>query len=275
VDEVSTIVERFWPGERAAVERLGGGITNHNFKVTVGDEAFVLRLAGKDTALLGIDRSHEHDATRVAASLGIGPEVVSFTEGCLITRFIDGRPVPRDELDPAAVGSTIRTIHDGPAIPGRFDSFRVVETYRDTAAAHGVRIPPAYEQAARRAAETEARRIDVRLCPCHNDLLNANFLDDGERLRIVDWEYAGMGDPFFDLGNFAANHELDEVGERLLLAAYGECENENDSQIETLHDMRFMSNFREAMWGVVQQGISELDFDFAAYADDHFARALA
>jgi len=275
VDEASAIVERLWPGEEALVERLGGGITNHNFKVTVGDEAFVLRVGGKDTDLLGIDRGNEHDATLVAASLGIGPEVVSFVDGCLVTRFIEGRPVPPEELDPATVGATIRTIHDGPAIPGRFDSFRVVETYRNTAEAHGVSIPPAYEEASKRAAAIEGTRAGVSLRPCHNDLLSANFLHDGARLRIVDWEYAGMGDPLFDLGNFAANHELEEDGERALLTGYiAKNDSENHSQIDTLRDMRFMSDFREAMWGVVQQGISELDFDFAGYAEQHFERAL-
>ena len=271
MDEASAIVERLWPGQDVLVERLGGGITNHNFKVTVGDDAFVLRVGGKGTVLLGIDRGHEHEATRVAASLGIGPEVVSFADGCLVTRFIDGRPVPPEELDPATAGATIRTVHDGPAIPGRFDSFRVVETYHDTAEAHGVSIPSAYTEASRRAAEIEATRAGAPLRPCHNDLLNANFLHDGVRLRIVDWEYAGMGDPFFDLGNFAANHELDEDGERSLLEGYGEA---GEEALATLRTMRFMSDFREAMWGVVQQGLSELDFDFAGYAGQHFERAL-
>jgi len=96
--------------------------------------------------------------------------------------------------------------------------------------------------------------------------LNANFIDEGGRLWLVDWEYAGMGDPFFDLGNFAVNHELTEESERDLLSAYGS----DDSDALVL--MRFMSDFREAMWGVVQLAISELDFDFAAYAEEHFER---
>jgi thiamine kinase-like enzyme len=270
VDDLAAIVERLWPGSEAAVEPLGGGITNHNFKVTVGGAAFVLRIGGKDTALLGIDRSNEHEATRAAASIGVGPEVVAFVDGCLVTRFIDGRPVPADELDAALAGATIRLVHDGPAIPGRFDSFRVVETYRRTAETRGVPIPPAYEAASQRAAAIEPTRSGTPLVPCHNDLLNANFLDDGSRLRIVDWEYAGMGDPMFDLANFAANHELDEAGERALLAAYG-----GGATLSALREMRFMSDFREAMWGVVQQGISELDFDFAGYAEQHFERALS
>ena len=104
---------------------------------------------------------------------------------------------------------------------------------------------------------------------CHNDLLAANFIDDGERIWIVDWEYAGMGDPFFDLANFAVNNGLDEEGETR--AARGVLRRATE-HARRLTLMRFMSDFREAMWGVVQQAISELDFDFAAYADEHFER---
>jgi thiamine kinase-like enzyme len=160
----------------------------------------------------------------------------------------------------------LRRLHDGPTFPGRFDSFRVVETYRATAHEHGVRVPSAYERAKEVADEVERRRSQAPLRPCHNDLLNANFIDDGVRLWLVDWEYAGMGDPFFDLGNFAVNHELTEEAERELLSAYG------SDDADALVLMRFMSDFREAMWGVVQLGISELDFDFRAYADEHFER---
>jgi thiamine kinase-like enzyme len=264
---VDALVERIWPGAGAVVEPLGGGITNHNVKVEDGGEAFVLRVGGKDTELLGIDREHEHEATQMAAELGVGPEVVAFVEGCLVTRFVAGAPA--EQIDPTVAGALLQRIHGAPAIQARFDSFRVVEAYRATAAERGVAIPDAYDYAAARAGEIEARRGDVDPRPCHNDLLAANFIDDGKRLWIVDWEYAGMGDPFFDLGNFAANHELDDDGERTLLAAYG------SDDLGALRDMRFMSDFREAMWGVVQQGISELDFDFAAYAAQHFERALA
>jgi thiamine kinase-like enzyme len=261
------IVTQLWPGQDALVETLGGGITNHNFKVTVGMETYVVRIGGRDTELLGIDREHEHEASLAAARLGVGPEVVGFVDGCLVTRFIEGEIAER--VDPGVVGETLRLVHDGPRIPGRFDAFRVVEDYRRTAEERGVAMPAAYAEAARKAAQLEPRNRARPIRPCHNDLLNANFIDDGTRLRIVDWEYAGMGDPFFDLGNFAVNHELDEPGERELLEAYGEP---GDEALAALHDMRFMSDFREAMWGVVQQAISTLDFDFVAYADEHFAR---
>ena len=107
--------------------------------------------------------------------------------------------------------------------------------------------------------------------PCHNDLLAANFLHDGERIVIVDWEYAGMGDRFFDLGNFAVNNELDDAGEERLLEAYF-GDPPSDRRRAALKLYRFMSDVREAMWGVVQTSVSDLDFDFDGYARKHFER---
>ena len=263
--EPEAIAARVWPGQEVELEPLGGGITNRNFKATVDGAGYVLRIGGKDTELLGIDREAEHAASLVAAGLGLAPEVVAFVEpeGYLVTRYVEGVV---GEVDVERVGKALRRLHDGPALPSRFDSFRVVEVYCATAAAHGVAVPASYERAKDVADQIERRRAGAGSRPCHNDLLNANFIADGDRLWIVDWEYAGMGDPFFDLGNFAVNHELDEPAEAGLLAAYGS--DDRDSLVL----MRFMSDFREAMWGVVQQGISELDFDFRAYADEHFER---
>jgi thiamine kinase-like enzyme len=269
-------VERVWPGRGASFEVLGGGITNHNLKVEVDGERFVLRVAGKDTGLLGIDRTVELAATQAAAALGIGPEVVEFVEpeGWLVTCFVEGEiPALERMREPAMlarVARAVRAFHDSGPIPGFFDSFRVVEIYRQTALDRGGSVPDAYDRAHEVAARIEATRSTDTAVPCHNDLLNANFLDDGERLRIVDWEYAGMGDRFFDLANFAINHELDQSQSELLLAAYfGEV---RTADAQTLELMRFMSDFREAMWGVVQSAVSELDFDFDAYAAEHFAR---
>ena len=261
---------------------LSGGITNRNFLVSgaAGGSRYVVRLAGNDTHLLGISREVEHAATVAAAGVGVGPEVIAFVrpEGYLVTRFIEGSPIPEAEMRTPdrlrAVGATLRRIHDGPAIPGLFVPLRIVEAYRALALARGVRIPPEYELA-----QSIARRIElscltapVELRPCHNDLLNANFIDDGARIRIVDWEYAGMGDPFFDLGNFSINHELDPDADAVLLEAYaGEV---RPAELGRITLMRVVSDFREAMWGVLQQGISTLDVDFVAYAAEHFDRLL-
>ena len=269
-------VERVWPGRDARVEVLSGGITNHNLKVEVDGEVYVLRVVGKDTNLLEIDRGVELAATEAAAAVGVGPEVVTFVEpeGWLVTRFIQGETPSLERMrEPdmlVRVAEALRAVHDAAAIPGRFDSFRIVETYRDTALARGGTVPEAYEWAHGIAERIELARGDAPLRPCHNDLLNANFLDDGDRLRIVDWEYAGMGDPLFDLANFSINHELDAAASATLLGAYfGEVRSEDAGALEL---MRFMSDFREAMWGVVQAAVSELDFDFVAYATEHFER---
>jgi thiamine kinase-like enzyme len=274
--EAEAIARRLWPGSRPEVEVLGGGITNRNFKISVGDEAFVLRVGGKDTGLLGIDRADEHEASRVAAVLGVGPEVLRFVEpeGYLVTRFVGGTPVPPEQLRrPDRLrdfARTLRLVHDGPPIAARFNSFRVVESYCATAITHGVTIPDPFGDAKRVAEEIERVRGPQPLCTCHNDLLNANLIQTDDRILIVDWEYAGMGDRFFDLANFSANHELTGGESRDLLEAYfGELRAVDE---DALRLMRFMSDFREAMWGVVQQGISELDFDFVGYANDHFER---
>src|SRR5262249_23619059 len=157
--------------------------------------------------------------------------------------------------------------------------FRIVEAYRALALSRGVPIPPEYDlaQAIARRIELAFLTAPVELRPCHNDLLNANFIDDGSRIRIVDWEYAGMGDPYFDLGNFRINHELDAEAAGTLAAAYlglGHGARPPAASAARLTLMRVVSDFREAMWGVLQQGISTLDVDFVAYAAEHFDRLL-
>jgi thiamine kinase-like enzyme len=284
-DELVAALQRLpdLAGTELTLTALSGGITNRNFLIAVAGRAdrYVIRLAGNDTHLLGISREVEHAATVAAAGVGVGPEVTAFIrpEGYLVTRFIEGSPVSDEAVHRTEtlrrVGDSLRRIHDGPPIPGLFIPFRIVEAYRALAAARGVPIPPEYELA-----QAIARRIElaflsnpVELRPCHNDLLNANFIDDGTRIRIVDWEYAGMGDPFFDLGNFSVNHGLSPDEDAEVLRAY-----ERDvrpDRLARLTLMRTVSDFREAMWGVLQQGISTLDVDFVAYAGEHFDRLLA
>jgi thiamine kinase-like enzyme len=270
-------------GRDLTLTALSGGITNRNFLVSAsGTPArWVIRLAGNDTHLLGISREVEHAATVAAAGVGVGPEVTAFIrpEGYLVTRFIEGAPVGDDAVRRPEtlrrVADSLRRIHDGPAIPGLFVPLRIVEAYRALALARGVAIPPEYELAAAigRRIELACLAAPIELRPCHNDLLNANFIDDGTRIRIVDWEYAGMGDPFFDLGNFSINHELHPEEDAILLEAYDG--GIRPARLARLTLMRVVSDFREAMWGVLQQGISTLDVDFVAYAAEHFDRLLS
>jgi thiamine kinase-like enzyme len=193
-----------WAGrEPDAVTPLPGGLTNRNFRVDLGGEAYVVRIPGKDTALLGIDRRAEWEATRAAAAAGVGPEPVAFLadRGILVTRFLAADPLPAEALarDDVLTGvvTAIRTLHAMPAIRARFSPFRVVHEYGQIAAERGVPIPAAVE-AARAAADEIERACGARAAapvPCHNDLLSANFLYRDGRVFLVDYEYAGMGDP--------------------------------------------------------------------------------
>jgi thiamine kinase-like enzyme len=285
VEEVVQIVQRLVPqlgdpdGEPVA---LSGGITNRNYLVALGANRYVIRIPGKDTSLLGIDRGAEREANENAAAIGVAPRVVAQLEdpAALVTEFVECTEMAAEDLREREtmkrIMDSLRKIHDsGAELPTSFDSFRVVEEYRETAASRGAEIPAAYEQAHGRSREIESvlSGPEHDSVPCHNDLLAGNFLRGSERIWIVDWEYAGMGDRYFDLANFAINNELSDAQHPDLLADYFTDE-ATPRRLSTLRLMLFMSDFREAMWGVVQTVASDLDFDFKDYADSHFARML-
>ena len=279
--EVVSRVTALLGPRQGSVVQLEGGITNRNFRVNFAGTDYVVRLPGKRTEILGIDRIAECIANKAAAGLGMAPGVAAMFEepSCLVTMFVDGREMSADELRKpevlAEVARDLRRFHDsGTDLPTGFDSFRLVQEYAETGREHGSEPPAGYDEALKSAREIEkaiAGRPTHELVPAHNDLLTANFLLDGDKIRLIDWEYAGMGDRWFDLGNFAVNNEFDDEQEAQLLGAYfGEPPDEG--RHATLKLFRFMSDFREAMWGVVQAGVSELDFDFREYAQKHFDR---
>jgi len=282
-DELVRIVQKLRSelGEPEGEPRpLEGGITNRNYLVTLGGRRYVIRVPGKDTSLLGIDRDAEREANENAASLGVAPRVAAQLADppCLVTEFVECREMTPEGLrEPETmkrVMASLKEIHEsGAALPTSFDSFRVVEEYRETAASRGGEIPEAYGEAHERARQIEATFSGPEhdAVPCHNDLLAGNFLRGSDRMWIVDWEYAGMGDRYFDLANFAINNELASSQHPELLADYF-VEDATRRRVATLRLMLFMSDFREAMWGVVQTVASDLDFDFEDYAATHFAR---
>jgi thiamine kinase-like enzyme len=259
---------------------LEGGITNRNYAARFAGEDVVVRLPGKDTTLLGIDRAAERAAGELAARVGIGPGVVAMLDDppCLVTEFVVGEPMQPQKLrEPFAVtevATALRTLHAcEEQLPVEFSSFRIVEDYAARMAGRGAEVPASYEWALAAAHRIEAVLIgpEHEPVPCHNDLLAANFIRTERDVQLVDWEYAGMGDRYFDLGNFAVNNELSEAGEAALLSAYFEAP-ASGRRRASLQLMRFMSDFREAMWGAVQSTISDLDFDFTGYCEEHFER---
>jgi thiamine kinase-like enzyme len=279
VDDLSDILRRLEPSLgplTGELEPLSGGITNRNFRATLGGIDYVIRQPGKDTDLLGIDRQAERLATEAAARLGIAPAVAAVLEECLVTRFIECRAVARHDLLDGVeqIALDLRSFHEsGAELPTSFWVTDLLEDYAALVRRRGGTLPGAYSGAVFAAARIAAALPVGVPRPCHNDLLAGNIIrvaEDGG-LRIVDWEYAGMGDPRFDLGNLSINNGFDEAADDRLLRAY-HGKTPSDRARAALKLMRVLSDAREAAWGVVQATVSELDFDFAGYADEHFER---
>jgi thiamine kinase-like enzyme len=260
------------------IEELTGGITNRNYKITADGECFVLRLGGNETHYLGIDRKTEYECSLLASQIGVAPEPTAFLEpeGYILARFISGKGIPAEEIGTEEnikrVVESMKAYHSLEYFPGSFSPFRVAEDYAAIARSFNVILPEkmeTYLETARRI-ERAMYREPLQPRPCHNDLLNGNFIDDGTRIRILDWEYAGMGDIFFDLGNFATQHEFDDDQDELLLRTYFDFP--SDDQRTRLKLMKIMSDLREAMWAQVQRGVSKLDFDYTGYGQKYFER---
>ena len=263
---------------------LTGGITNLNYKIDADGKSYVLRITGADTEKLGIRRDVEHQANLAAGLLGIAPEVLFYIEpeGYLLTRFIKARPLPPEIItQPAYLARVVRKVRlfhvRGPALAGEFNGFRQAEMLTAVSKQHGCKFPPDFDWIMQKVREVEAAllRDPYTPTPCHNDLLNLNWLEEElpgglREVRLLDWEYAGMGDVFFDLANFSHNHDLSDDGVRLLLQEYfGEARIKDFARLKLMWPI---SELREALWGTTQTGISKLDEDFQGYADLWFGR---
>ena len=281
MDDLSRILQRipqFASNPPTEIKELTGGITNRNFKITVDGESFVLRLGGNETTYLGIDRKNEYECSLLASRAGIAPEPTAFLEpeGYILARFISGKGISAEEIGQeeniTRVVASLKGYHALGYFPGFFSPFRVAEDYTKIARRFNVRLPDKIDWYLEKSREIETAmyRKTLHPCPCHNDLLNGNFIDDGTRIRILDWEYAGMGDLFFDLGNFAVQHDFNDEQDEILLRAYFGSPSNSQRAHQKL--MKIMSDLREAMWAQVQRGVSKLDFDYEGYGQKYFDR---
>jgi len=263
---------------------LSGGITNLNFKIDADGRSYVIRLAGEGTEQLGIRRDVEYAANFAAGQLGIAPEVVYFIEpeGYIVTRFINGKRIPPEEIvkpnNLIRVARKVRLFHRrAPGLKGEFNVFRRVEMLTKISQSNNSKFPFDWDWIMQKKDEVERALLKDPYIPtpCHDDLLNLNWLDEevpGEigELRLLDWEYAGMGDIFFDLGNFSHHHRLTDDQVRLFLQEYfGEATPKHFARLKLMWPM---SELHEAMWGTTQTGISKLEEDFQGYADLWFGR---
>jgi thiamine kinase-like enzyme len=280
---VEEIVDRIaaWRGRPASIRPLTNGLTNANYRVDVDGRAFVVRIPGASTELLAIDRANELHSARVAAALGVGPAVLHHfpDNGATVVEFLHGRPMTNDTLGepgmPRRIAATLRVLHDGPRFLRDFDMLGLAERYRAVAERRGLPLPPGYRD--RRSA---VQAIGVALAahplptvPCHNDLLADNYIEQAGRLRLVDWEYSGNGDPAFELGNTCRELDYDDVriGE-LCRAYFGSAPVALVARVR-LHMV--VSDVGWTLWAVIQTAISRIAFDFAAYGAARWRRAEA
>ncbi len=263
---------------------LSGGITNLNYKIETDGKAYVLRITGADTDKLGIRRDVEYHANTEAGKLGVAPEVLYFIEpeGYLLTRFVSGKHLPPDVItlpvNLQRVARKLRLFHNrAPQLNGEFNVFRRVEMLTGTSKLYNSLFPFDFDWMMHKMNQVEEALLKDPYVPtpCHNDLLNLNWLDEdvpGElgEIRLLDWEYAGMGDVVYDLANFSLHHQLSDDQVRLLLKEYfGEVTPKSFARLKLLWPV---TGIHEAMWGTTQTGISKLDEDFQGYADLWFGR---
>lgn len=267
-----------WRG-RVEPRPLAGGITNTNFVVEDRGRRYVVRIGG-DIPHHGIVRATELAASRAAHAAGVSPAVVYAEPGALVLDFIEGRTFgPEDVRDPAQLSrlvTLVRTAHrDIPRHlrgPGPiFWVFHVVRDYGHALADSGSRYAAQLPDLLERAEVLHGAVGPIDVVFGHNDLLAANFIDDGQRLWLVDWDYAGFNSPLFDLGGLASNSDLPPAMAEAMLELYFERP-VDESLRRRAAAMTAASLLRETMWSMVSEIHSSIDFDYAAYTADNFAR---
>jgi len=268
-----------WKGP-IEVEPLGGGLTNLNYLVTEAGRRFAVR-AGVDDPVLGISRRNEAACVHAAADLGIAPEVVYQSQGVMVCEFLDATPLSPELLADhdriRRVAELLRRVHSaGPEVSGHlqyFSPFQVARTYMSTARDAGLPLPCDEAALAAEVADLERRISPFQPTFCHNDLMPANLLDAGDRVWLIDWEYAGIGHRLFDLAGLSSNGEFSPEQDASLLAGYG-LDGDGDAAAQ-FRVMRAMAPLREWLWAVIQRDQAKIDFDYDQYRDDNYRRYRA
>ena len=268
-------------GRPRDVVALAGGLTNTNLKVTTPDGRFVARISSKDSDLLAIDRDAEYANSRAAAQAGIAPEVIDYLpeDHVMVVRFVDGRTYDATDLQDSAniprAAAAVRQLHEGPRFVNEFNMFRIQAGYLQICQQRGFRVPDRYTSLMPQVArlQTALAVRDAGTVPCNNDLLAANFIDAGDRMWLIDYEYSGNNDACFELGNIwsESNLSLDQLDE-LVTAYYGIHLHHKVARARLLG---LMSKYGWTLWASIQASTSTLEFDFWEWGMEKYDRALA
>jgi len=263
-----------------SVESLTGGLTNTNYKVTSPSGCYVVRISGKDTSLLAIDRENEVHNTIAAAETGVGAPFVAAVpeQDALVLGFLDGEVMDSERLRRGdrlgAIASSCRRLHAGRRFLHDFDMFEIQPRYLAIVRERGFRLPDRYESFEGQIRELErAMRVNAeQTVPCNNDLLAENFIDVGGEMRLIDYEYSGNNEASFELGNVwsESNLSLEQLEE--LVSAYWGRPLRNKVARARLWGL--MSKYGWTLWGSIQDGISGIDFDFWSWALEKYERAV-
>ena len=248
------------------VSELPGGLTNHNYRVRTATHDVVVRISAPTTDLLAVDREHEWLNSRTAASVGVGAPVLDYLEGqgVLVVGFLPGRTYAASDVGAnlRRIAAVLRRLHAGPPFASDFDIFEVQRGYWGIVTERGLRVPDGYAEFAGPAARMEAalRAVPEPRVPCHNDLLAANFIDDGDVIHIIDYEYSGTNEASFELGNLVNESQLghEQLGE-VVEAYYGRVDERLLARAEL---WGLAGRYAWILWGAIQHGVSDVDHDF-------------
>lgn len=269
-----------WKGKDISIQPLSGGLTNSNFRVTVDGTSYFVRVPGESTELLAIDRKNEVYNTRAAAQAGVAPSVLYYLPECevMVLKFLDGRTMSKEILNqpemPTRMAQAIKQLHTGPRFYSDFNMFQLTDYYLKLCEERNIKIPAGYLErmpTVRRIEEAMSVR-PLPTVPCNNDLLAENYIDDGERLWLIDYEYSGNNDPTFELGNTCQEMEFDDSQIREVCAAYF-----GDATADKIARMKLnmiMSDVGWGLWAAIQAEISTIEFDFWGWAIDRWNRAV-
>lgn len=278
IDEVVDKIED-WKGRSVSIQPLSGGLTNSNYKVVVDGKPHFVRVPGESTELLAIDRNNEYYNSKAAAETGVGPRVLYYiTEyQAMVLEFLQAKTMSKEVLNatgmPAKIAQAVKRLHGGPRFMTDFNMFRLTEYYLGICKEHAVRIPDGYldRMPTVNRIEQALAVLPLPTVPCNNDLLAENYMDDGNSLRIIDYEYSGNNDPCFELGNTCQELQYDHARIAEVCTAY--FGNPSDNKISRMKLNMIMSDVGWGLWAAIQAQISKIEFDFWGWAIERWGRA--
>ncbi len=267
-----------WKDKDIKYRELGGGITNHNYFVEVNGNKYVVRIPGEKTDIF-INRENELDCSIEAGKTGVAPKVVYYLkpENVSVIEFIDGKTLKTNDIagNPEIIKkivTSIKKVHEKAVFNSVFNPFNTIRKYLIYVKDYNAPMPSDINQLLKKAEEIESKikAEEIKLTACHNDLLSENFMYDGKKIWIIDWEYGGNGDPFFDLADFAVEHPFSDKEEEIIIKTY--CGKMDEKRFARMIVYKAISDLWWSIWAMIQSKISTIDFNYYDYGSSRFQR---